>query len=107
VDVRDGWVWLEFPESGGKAQFPPDSVALWKAKGWVETDPPAEPNLLKDPDPMLHDPQPDVDNFTFVDPDPDASPPDTSAFGDRSQDGDLFAEPTTPDAGTDTEPREA
>jgi hypothetical protein len=101
VDVRDGWVWLEFPESGGKAQFPPDSVALWKAKGWVETDPPAEPNLLKDPDPMLHDPQPDVDTSTLRDPQP--GPVDTSTFGDPSPE---FSE-DLPDAGHNDYPQEA
>lgn len=34
-------VWLKFPETGGTNLFPADAVAAWKARGWVDCDPPA------------------------------------------------------------------
>lgn len=48
---KSAWVWLEHPESGGKAQFPPQAAGLWRAKGWIDTEAPPEPNVLKDPIP--------------------------------------------------------
>jgi hypothetical protein len=37
------------PETGGRAQFAPAAAGLWRAKGWVDSDPAPEPNRLKDP----------------------------------------------------------
>lgn len=37
--------WLEYPETGGKAEFPEQAVEMWRARGWVDCDPPPEPNL--------------------------------------------------------------
>jgi hypothetical protein len=48
---NSGWVWLEFPGTGGRAQFAPAAAGLWRAKGWVDCDPAPEPNRLKDPTP--------------------------------------------------------
>lgn len=45
---KSRWVWLQNPETGGVAQFPPASAGLWRARGWVDADPPSEPNPLKD-----------------------------------------------------------
>lgn len=36
------FVWLELAETGGKAQFAPEAVEAWKARGWTECDPPPE-----------------------------------------------------------------
>lgn len=46
------FVWLEHPETGGKAQFAEVAVDVWKARGWRECDPPDEPDLTKDPKPQ-------------------------------------------------------
>lgn len=48
---KSEWVWLEYPESGGRAHFPPASAGLWRAKGWIDCAPAPEPNVLKDPVP--------------------------------------------------------
>lgn len=48
---KTAWVWLEHPESQGRAQFAPASAGLWRAKGWVDCAPAPEPNRLKDPVP--------------------------------------------------------
>lgn len=45
------FVWLEHPETGGKAQFADAAVDIWTARGWRECDPPDEPDLTKDPAP--------------------------------------------------------
>lgn len=37
--------WLEYPETGGKAEFPVQAVEMWRARGWVDCDPPPEANL--------------------------------------------------------------
>lgn len=42
-------VWLENPETGGKAQFSIESLEYWHGHGWVDTDPAPEPDLTKDP----------------------------------------------------------
>lgn len=42
-------VWLELPETGGKAQFSSESAEIWRARGWVDTDPAPELDLTKDP----------------------------------------------------------
>jgi hypothetical protein len=44
-------VWLEYPETGGKAQFNEEAAHIWRQRGWVDTDPPPEPDLTKDPAP--------------------------------------------------------
>lgn len=44
-----GFVWLQFPETGGVQQFSTESAEVWRARGWVDTDEPAEPDLTKDP----------------------------------------------------------
>jgi hypothetical protein len=51
VETLDGFVWLEFPETGGTQQFPESAAPLWRARGWRDCDPPAAPSLLKDPPP--------------------------------------------------------
>ena len=38
-------VWLEYPETGGKAEFPVQAVEMWRARGWVDCETPPEPNL--------------------------------------------------------------
>lgn len=42
--------WLEYPETGGKAQFTKEAAELWRLRGWIDTDPPPEPDLTKEPD---------------------------------------------------------
>lgn len=42
-------VWLEYPDTGGKQQFPEPAAEAWRARGWVNCDPPPEPDLLHDP----------------------------------------------------------
>lgn len=51
------FVWLEFPATGGKQQFPTEAAPIWRIRGWQDCDPPPEPSLLKDP--LLDDPDPD------------------------------------------------
>lgn len=45
----EGFTWLEYPETGGRNAFPDASVEAWKARGWVESEPPPEPDLYHDP----------------------------------------------------------
>jgi hypothetical protein len=42
-------VWLEYPETGGKQEFPQAAAEAWRLRGWVDCDPPPEPDLLHDP----------------------------------------------------------
>jgi len=42
-------VWLENEKTGGKQQFDKHAVELWKLRGWKETSPPEEPQLIRDP----------------------------------------------------------
>jgi hypothetical protein len=51
MDDKSDWVWLEHPETHGKALFAPSAAPLWRGMGWVDTDPLPEPNVLKDPIP--------------------------------------------------------
>jgi hypothetical protein len=44
-----GFVWLEFPETGGKQRFSEESAEVWRARGWVDCDPPVEPDPTKEP----------------------------------------------------------
>lgn len=53
--MSDEFTWLQYPpiaeEQGpdaGKAQFPAEAVSIWKARGWVECEPPAEVNIWRD-----------------------------------------------------------
>ncbi len=93
-NARADWAWLEFPDTGGKQFFPPDSLPIWRAKGWVDTTPPVEPNPLKDPEPLLHEPPSDE--------------PETDAPGDGElpYDDGLFVDSSVPTAGDDTIPQE-
>jgi hypothetical protein len=70
-------VWLEYPETGGKAQFSTEAADIWRARGWVDAEPAEEPNLLRDP------PDPDPD------PEPDAAEakPDTEDVADDGEQG--------------------
>lgn len=94
MDTIEGFVWLEFPDHGGKQQFPAAAVPIWKARGWRPCDPPPEPNLIKDP--LLDDPQP---KQTPV-------PPVDVPVADTEPGGPEF-DTDQPDAGTDTSPQEA
>jgi hypothetical protein len=38
-------MWLEYPDTGGKAEFPVQAVEMWRARGWVDCESPPEPNL--------------------------------------------------------------
>lgn len=49
--MSDERVWLQYPPTGGKQHFHEDAVEAWKARGWVECDPPVEPSPFKDPPP--------------------------------------------------------
>jgi hypothetical protein len=48
MDDKTNWVWLEHPETGGKQLFAPAAAPLWRGKGWFDTDPAPEPNVLRD-----------------------------------------------------------
>ncbi len=47
--MSDERVWLEFPATGGKAEFPVQAAAIWRAKGWVDTEPDLTPSIFTDP----------------------------------------------------------
>lgn len=60
------FVWLQYPpiaeEQGpdaGKAQFSEEATPIWRARGWVECEPPAEANIWRD-EPPAGEPSPDV-----------------------------------------------
>lgn len=75
-DDRSDWVWLAFPGGGPPALFPPASVPMWRGKGWVDSEAPPEPNVLKDPEP-----EPIIDTSALGDPQPPDRPsPDASDF---------------------------
>ncbi len=44
----DEFVWLEYPANGNKAQFPVQAAAVWRARGWVDTDPDPDPSIWRD-----------------------------------------------------------
>lgn len=48
MDDKSDWVWLEHPETGGKALFAPAAAPLWRGMGWFDTSPAPEPNVLRD-----------------------------------------------------------
>ena len=47
--MTDTHVWLEYPDTGGKAQFPLDAADAWRARGWRDCEPDPEPDRTKDP----------------------------------------------------------
>lgn len=49
ADDNPSWVWLRNPTTGGVAQFPPQAAGMWRGRGWVDSSPPPEPDVLKDP----------------------------------------------------------
>lgn len=53
--ASDGRVWLKHPETGGVQSFAPEAADAWRGMGWVDTDPPEEP------DPTLTDAAPDAE----------------------------------------------
>jgi hypothetical protein len=40
-------VWMGHPDIEKKAQFAPDAVEIWKARGWSPCDPPPEEDPTK------------------------------------------------------------
>lgn len=52
----DGRVWLRHPDTGGVQAFGPDAADAWRAMGWVDTEPPEEPNPV-----LVEWPNPDDD----------------------------------------------
>lgn len=51
MPTRPGFVWLEYPDTGGKAEFNEEAAPMWQGRGWQPCDPPNEPDLTKDPVP--------------------------------------------------------
>jgi hypothetical protein len=56
-------VWMRHGESGGVQAFPEDALEAWRALGWSECDPPAEPDpaLVEHvpvPTPKIVEPEP-------------------------------------------------
>lgn len=45
----DEWVWLEYPETRGRQRFAAAAADVWRQKGWVDTDPPNEPDPTREP----------------------------------------------------------
>lgn len=43
--MTDGFVWLEFPLTGGKQRIAARAVPAWIESGWRPCDPPEAPNL--------------------------------------------------------------
>lgn len=75
ADDRSDWVWLAFPGGGPAAQFPPASAPMWRVKGWVDSEPPPEPNPLKDPEPGL-EPEPEAPTAALMPVEPEPQGPD-------------------------------
>lgn len=44
------FVWMEYPATGGKAQFPAPAVEAWKGIGWRECDPPTDSEPVPAPE---------------------------------------------------------
>lgn len=75
-------VWLENPETGGKAAFPAEAVGVWRAHGWIDTDPAPEPDLLHDPPVAAADEAANEGQG----PDGAAPPEDVADIGEQGQD---------------------
>lgn len=66
----DEFVWLEYPAHGGRQRFAATAANLWRARGWVDSDPAPEPDLFHDP-PIEADTAPEPT---------DAAPPSAGLF---------------------------
>jgi len=60
-------VWMKHSEHGGKAAFPPESVEMWRLKGWEPTEAPADvdPAMVEHVAPSLADPSLPADEAGF------------------------------------------
>lgn len=44
-------VWLRNPQTGGVQHFAKDAADTWRRRGWVDAEPPPEPNIWRDEPP--------------------------------------------------------
>lgn len=44
----DEFVWLRYPANGNKSEFPAGAADIWRARGWVDTDPDPDPSIWRD-----------------------------------------------------------
>lgn len=55
-----GFTWLGHPETGGVQRFPDEALDAWRARGWVDADPPEPVDPTKDPVEPEADPEVDA-----------------------------------------------